>query len=126
MNDMNNLDNLNNRESARWLCGNYQETVFSLFAPDSRLPCDFCICTDLSRVGAQFIVDTPFQPGEQLRLLVDLPGHDAYFMNVSVVRTDHELSDEERFCVAVSFRLPQARFNQLKQVLTIPGSRIAA
>lgn len=116
----------NTRASVRLQCGNSENIQFTLVDNQSDQQTAFCICSDLSEVGAHFFTDQEFQPGQKLMLSIAIDNKRQRRVPVTVVRADHHLYDEERFCAAVAFDKPMKICDELKKMLSTTTNLIAA
>jgi hypothetical protein len=118
--------NNNARESVRLQCGNSENIQFTLVDNQSDNQTAFCVCSDLSEVGAHFFTDREFQPGEKLMLSIAIENQGKRDIAVTVVRADDNLYDEERFCAAVAFDKPMKICEELRKLQSTMTNLIAA
>jgi hypothetical protein len=116
----------NARAFERIQCGNSYPVQFSLIDPKNRQQTSYCICTDLSCCGAHFFTDREFQERQQLELVISSDKQILETVNVTVVRADSSLYDEERFCAALKFHQSLACFEQLAEISNQASQSIAA
>lgn len=117
---------INTRASVRLQCGNSENIQFTLVDNQSNNQTSFCVCSDLSEVGAHFFTDQEFQPGQKLLLLITIDNKRQHHIPVNVVRADDHLYDEERFCAAVAFEKPMKICDELKKLQSTTTNLIAA
>ena len=110
----------------RLQCGNSENIQFILVDNQSKNQTAFCVCSDLSEVGAHFFTDLEFYPGQKLMLSILLEKKGKRDLPVTVVRADHHLYDEERFCAAVAFDKPMKICEELKKLQSTITNLIAA
>ena len=118
--------NNNARESVRLQCGNSENIQFTLVDNQSSHQTVFCVCSDLSEVGAHFFTDREFHPGQKLTLSIFMEKQHKRDVPVTVVRADDHLYDEERFCAAVAFDKPMKICEELRKLQSTPTNLIAA
>ncbi|MBT8439624.1 MAG: hypothetical protein HKP55_04400 [Gammaproteobacteria bacterium] len=118
--------NNNARESVRLQCGNSENIQFTLVDNQADNQTAFCVCSDLSEVGAHFFTDREFQPGQKLMLLISIENLRKRDIPVTVVRADDNLYDEERFCSAVAFDKPMKICEELRKLQSTTANLIAA
>jgi hypothetical protein len=116
----------NARESVRLQCGNSENIQFTLVDNQSGNQTSFCVCSDLSEVGAHFFTDQEFQPGQKLMLSIAIEKQGKRDIPVRVVRADDNLYDEERFCAAVAFDKPMKICEELRKLQSTTTNLIAA
>ena len=116
----------NARESVRLQCGNAENIQFTLVDNQSSNQTNFCVCSDLSEVGAHFFTDREFHPGQKLTLSISLEKQRKRDLPVTVVRADDHLYDEERFCAAVAFDRPMKSCEELRKLQSTTKNLIAA
>ncbi len=114
------------RTFTRFECGNSLPVRFSLFNQRENIKTNYCICTDLSESGARFFADCEFKLDQKLRLTIETNDQQSETVDVTVIRVDSSLSDEERFCTAVKFERPLALFGQLAELAREASQPIAA
>ena len=116
----------NTRASVRLQCGNSDKIQFALVDHQSNHQTTFCVCSDLSEVGAHFFTDQEFQPGQKLMLSIAIDKKRQRHIPVTVVRADDHLYDEERFCAAVAFEKPMKICDELMKLQATTKNLIAA
>lgn len=116
----------NARESVRLQCGNSENIQFTLVNNQSDNQTAFCVCSDLSEVGAHFFTDQEFHPGQKLMLSISIESQRKRDIPVTVVRADDNLYDEERFCAAVAFDKPMKICEELRKLQSKITNLLAA
>ncbi len=110
----------------RLQCGNSENIRFTLVDKQLNNQTAFCVCSDLSEVGAHLFTDREFHPGQKLMLSISIENQRQRDIPVTVVRADDNLYDEERFCAAVSFDKPMKICEELRKLQTTITNLIAA
>ena len=114
------------RTFTRFQCGNSLPVRFSLLNQRENIKTHYCICTDMSASGARFFADCEFKLNQKLRLTVEINDQQSETLDVTVIRVDTSLSDEERYCTAVKIDQSLALFGQLADLSKQASQSIAA
>ncbi len=91
------------RESLRLQLGNQQEYEFLLLDAYGHQQCEFCVCVDISAVGAMFVMDREIPPDTKLFLNVIRHDISIETLPVTAMRLNSELNDEERYYCSIRF-----------------------
>jgi len=111
------------RNSLRLQLGNQHDYQFLLLDSNGHQQAGFCVCVDISAVGATFIVDREIPLNTNLVLHVIRRDIQIETLPVTVVRANSELNEEERFCCVVRF---DEIFENYGRLATDIGEQIAA
>lgn len=105
----------NARTSERCQFGNSEPIDLFLTNITTQKTTNYCLCVDFSESGALLISDIEFPVDQSLILKARLKGRIIEEIPVKVARRLPELSDEERFCVAVEFLKPVKFYQRLQR-----------
>lgn len=105
------------RESLRLQLGNQQDYQFVLYDKSGHQQCEFCVCVDLSAVGAQFVLDREIPLYTPLVLKVMRRDILLETLPVTVMRSNSELNDEDRFYCSIRFDRPFEHYDRFVEDL---------